>query len=553
MIEYIRKYTGLMIVVLVVVFISFLFVDSSALQRMGGASAVLKINEKSYTDAEFRRLGTGSFELAQGLAQTGDFGLYQFLISLSGGAMSQEDAIKKFFVGRVLLREAKEEFGIFPSEEDVSNTLRKMRAFAGPDGSFNAEAYRGFLKNGLGRMSLAENDLRELVSDYLVSQKLNAIIGTGLGVDRNAVAQSLALESQQVTAELGRMDLTPFEEKIEPTEEEIKTYWETIRDNFTTEPRRKFTYVIVSPTAVAEIPEEETAPTLAEAAAGPEAEKALLKAAEEKKAARAAKLAEDRRKSQLELDAKVDDFLYELENQKGGGFEDLAKANGWEVKTSELFPVSTPPADLAVSLRASSTGGTAVESLFKIEPTADPASKISPALPVGENQWLVARVDVEEKSRAKTYEEARADARAQYISEKAAEALKAAADVAVVKIKESLAAGKSFAEAAKEAGITEVTTSQNITSASRPDGATEPQNLFEITRNVDPGALADVVTESDRAFVVYVAKREVVKEENAAARLDSEVASQTSANETAAFLSWLNARTEAANVQEITH
>jgi hypothetical protein len=551
MIEYIRKYTGLMIVVLVVVFISFLFVDSRSLQRMGGATSVLKIDGKNYTDAEFRRMGTASFELTQGLAQTGDFGLYQFLLGLSGGAMSQEDAIQKFFVGRILLREAQADFGIFPSEDDISDTIRKMRAFTGPDGSFNSEAYRGFLKNGLGRMSLGESDLRELVSDYLVSQKLNAILGTGLGVNRNAVAETLALENQQITAELGRLDLAPFEDKIEPTEEEIKSYWETIRDNFTTEPRRKFTYVIASPAAVVETPEEEAAPTLAEAAAGPEAEKAQLKAAEEKKAARAAKLAEDRRKNQLELDAKVDDFLYELENQKGGGFEELAKANGWEVKTTELFPVSTPPADLAVSLRASSTGGTAIEQLFRIEASADPSSKISPALPVGENQWLVARLDAEEKSRTQTYEEARAEARAQYISEKAEEALKAAADAAVVKIKESLAAGKSFADAAKEAGINEVTTSQNITSSSRPDGATEPQNLFEITRNVDPGALAEVVTESDRAFIIHVAKREVVKEPNAAARLDSEVTSQTTTNETIAFLSWLNARTEAANVQKL--
>ena len=93
--------------------------------------------------------------------------------------------------------------------------------------------------------------------------------------------------------------------------------------------------------------------------------------------------------------------------------------------------------------------------------------------------------------------------------------MKTAATEAVEKIKASLAAGKSFAEAAKEAGITETKAFTKVTSTYRPDAATEPKNLFEATRNVDPGSLADLITEADRTFIVHVAKREVVKEENA--------------------------------------
>ena len=53
--------------------------------------------------------------------------------------------------------------------------------------------------------------------------------------------------------------------------------------------------------------------------------------------------------------------------------------------------------------------------------------------------------------------------------------MKKAADEAVAKIKAGLAAGKSFAEAAKEAGIEETKAFTKVTSSYRPDAATEPK------------------------------------------------------------------------------
>jgi peptidyl-prolyl cis-trans isomerase D len=469
------------------------------------------------------------------------------------GAANQEEAPEKFFVGRMILRQAKEEFGVYPGDDEISEYIKSLRAFAGPDGKFDPETYRNYIEKGIGRLGMTENDIRELASDVLASKKINAIVGSGLIVDRDAVAKNLALQNQLITGEIARLELAPFEEKIEPSEEEIKTYWEIIQDAFTTEPLRKFTYVVVTPNlpAEADADKQDAPESIAEAAASDEAKKAAAKKKEEEKAKRAAELAEDRRKKQLEVDGLVDDFLFQLEEQKGNGFEELAKANGWEVKTTDLFAKSASPKDLDVSLRASSRGGKAVDELFLIQETSDPFSKISEAIAIGENQWIVARIDGEEKSRPKTYEEARAEARAQYISEKATDALKIAAEEAVTKIKASLAEGKSFAEAAKEAGIAETKAFTSIISTYRPDGATEPQNLFEATRNVDPGAIAEVIVESDRAFIVHVAKREVVKAADAATRLDSEVTARTNENETTAFVAWMKSRIEAANVEQL--
>lgn len=551
MIENIRKYTGLMIVVFVILFISFFFLDTRSVRNMSGGQAILKIAGRTYNDKEFNNLGKASFELTSNLVRSGDFGLYQFLMGLSTGATNQSDAVEKFFVGRMILRQAKEEFGVYPGEEEISAYLKTLRVFAGPDQKFNPDTYRNFIEKGMGRLGMTEKDLRELASDVLASKKINAIIGSGLSPDRDALAKNLALENQQITGELAKLELTPFEEKIQPTEEEIKKYWETISDSFTTEPRRKFTYIVATPNLPTEPKADDAPESIADATASEEVKKAAAKKKDEEKAKRAAEFAEARRKKQLELDSLVDDFLFKLEEQKGAGFEELAKANGWDVKTTELFPRSASPKDLDVNLRASSRGGKAIDQLFLIKETSDPFSKISEAIAVGENQWIVARVDAEEKSRPKTYEEARADARAQYIAEKAVEAMKAAANDDITKIKTSLAAGKSFAEAAKDAGIAETKTFSAITSTYKPDGASEPKNLFEAARYVDPGSVAELISESDRAFILHVAKREVVKEPNAAARIDGEVTSRTTENETIAFTSWITARTEAAKVEQL--
>ena len=546
MIENIRKYKGLIILGLALVVFGLVLGIKDDLLRGGvGGHKILKIDGRTYSDKEFNRLGSSALELVSGLASGGDFGLYQFLMSLTAGATGRDDAAEKFFTSRIVLRNAKKELGIHPGDEEIAKQVKSMRTFADKDGNFSEETYRTFVEKGIGRMGLTEADLLELVSDYLAFNKINTIIGAGLVESRDAVAANLALENQQVSGELARLSIDPYEAEIKPTEEEIKTYWESMQDSFMTEPLRKFTYVVVTPEMPADPEADKKEDSIADAAMTDEQKKAK----EAEKAKKAAELAEARRKRQIETDTLVDDFTFKLEEQKGAGFEELVKANGWEVKTSELFSRTKPPQDLDISLRASSRGGKAVDELFRMEPTSDPVSKISQPIAIGENQWLVARLDGEEKARAKTFEEAKDEARDQYIQEKAAEAMKKAAEEALGKIKTALAAGKSFADAAKEAGIAETKAFEKVTSTYRPDAATEPRNLFESARNVDPGSLAEIITEADRTFIVLVSKREVVRQE--AASLDAQVKATASRNELSAFTDWMASRIEAAKVEQL--
>ncbi|HSP43416.1 MAG TPA: SurA N-terminal domain-containing protein [Luteolibacter sp.] len=258
MIENIRKYTGLLIVFFALVVLALVVGIKDDIFR-GGASGqpVLKIAGRTYNDKEFHQFGSGALELAQFFAQSGDFGLYSFVLGLTSGAASQDEAAERFFINRMILRQAKDEFGVHPGNGEVEEYLKSMRAFAGPDGQFDEEAYRNFIDRGIGRLGMTEQDLRELAADSLASQKINAIVGSGLGQNREITASRIAMDDQRVSGHIASLSIDPFEAEIQPTDEEIEEYWETIQDAFMTEPRRKFTYVIATPEMPAEEPDAE--------------------------------------------------------------------------------------------------------------------------------------------------------------------------------------------------------------------------------------------------------------------------------------------------------
>ncbi len=544
MIENLRKYTGLIIVLFVLVIIGFIFMDTSTMRASQGGSPYLKVGGRTYDSAEFQKTGKAGFELTQSLMQSGDFQFYGFIIALTGQADSQEQAEENFFVNRLLLRDAKEEFGVHPGEDEIDGFIKKMRIFAGDDGSFSQEKYRNFIERGIGRLGLMEEDVRRLASDVIAQKKLSEILGSGLTTPTEIVEKQNALDQQKIAVEVAMLEMAPVKEKIKVTEDEVKSYWETIRDAFRTPEKRSFTYFIAKP----ELGEEPAAlEPLAEDAS--DEEKAAF---EEKNTARTAEIEDAKRVAQLDLDKKVDNFLLRLEDQEDSAFEESAKKEGWELVTSEPFAVDSPPEELAQPLRSSSAQGTAADELFKMVITDDPISKISPAIAVGENEWVLAHYEKTVDSRVKTFEEAKEDAEKRLIEEKSSAALKKAGEEAAEAIKAAMEDGKSFAAAAEAAGIeAPVEEVSDVTANYQGDTEKVPGNLFEAVKYTDADTLEGPVLEAERAFLIYVESREVIDTPEAASSIESQVSQAAEANKIAAFMAWLNSRMEAANVQPL--
>jgi hypothetical protein len=527
MIENIRNYYWLMIVALVAVGASLVFSDFGLNRPSSGRnSAYLRIDGTNYSVNEFEKQGRASVELSMQLGM-----LMDFAAPLEGFGDPEN-----FFVRRMLVRKAAEEFGVKPADEEIAAYVKSLPAFTDRStGKYDPAAYRNVIERHIGRYGMTETDLLKMASDALTIKKLTEILGAGLRPNREVTAQESALNRQKITAEVAKIDVSSFKEAIKPTDDELKAYWENLQEAFKTEPQRKFTYILA-------------APKLPEVAATPE------EGAEEKPdpTKEDPKIIEERKNQEKALVSQVSQFMQQLESSRGSRFEEIAAELGFESKSTELFPPSAPPADLALNHIPSpgSSTGRVSDSLFRLVTTPDTFSKISEAFHVGENQWLVARLDEEVPSRVKTFEEAKDEVIAQYIEEKAQEALKKAAEEKLAQIRTSVSSGKSFADAAKEAGL-ESKPLEQVTRNYLPTEGIAPMSTFPAIRTVDPGTVADVIVEMDKAYILFVEKREVEKVADADALLDSEVESTTARNQRAAFTTWLNERHQNAKVEHL--
>lgn len=543
MIEHLRKYTGGIIFVIALLFVGLAFFGDHGTFGGHGTNdpAYIAVDDNSYSMSEFRKKGEASQSLAMGM------GLYQYVITMGGnlGGGNQEEANKQFFVNRLLVEQACEEFGIHPGDAEVAAALKAMPVFQGQDGTFDQAKYNMIATEGIGRYGMTEKDLMELVRDSLATKKLASVIGGGLSSDRQSALESVASRDQQVTIQVARTALSTFQANLKPTDEELKTAWETTKDRYQTERKIKVTYFIAKPT-YPEAKKEE--PKLPDALTEEDKKKAEKEAAD-KKAAEEAALAEQKRKVDNELADAVDAFLADLQNSEGKDFDKLAQDNSWELVTTEFFPRTAVPPALSVNLR-STTGAAraAADFLFQLDMSKDLLARCSEALPIADGAWLIARLDEEEASRTKTFEEAKEDLTKDYIAEKAGEALKKDSDEKATKIREALAAGKNFADAAKGLGL-EPKAHGPFKATDKLEGETDVSTLFQTASSVDPGALADPVMRPDGALFVYVEKREIVKDPARAERVNQAVTMSMRSLENSAFDAWLKAKLESTKVE----
>ena len=139
MIENIRKYNILIIIGLVVVAAGLVITMQTGSMRNGNGAPYLKIGSRTYTDTEYRHLGVHGLEIARDLSQqdvnqamrmadnmevvrmllsSGPFPTYQFIESLSPRSMylvEDADKTELFFINRMIVRKAMQEFGIHPN------------------------------------------------------------------------------------------------------------------------------------------------------------------------------------------------------------------------------------------------------------------------------------------------------------------------------------------------------------------------------------------------------------------------------------------------------
>jgi hypothetical protein len=242
---------------------------------------------------------------------------------------------------------------------------------------------------------------------------------------------------------------------------------------------------------------------------------------------------------------RVNEFFQELADNLGRDFEKLAAKHGLKIIKTGLFSKVNSPKELNVSIQNSNIGKLS-DSIFLLPSVGDPDEKLSDPHQTPDG-WFIGRLDEVTESTPLSFEEARTKVSIDLKKKLAREQMVADAKALHEKLSPALKSGKTFEEAAKEAG-------QKIVKldALKETGSFQGQRFpnppaFDAAKFTNPGELAPLEfspseEEASRALVVFVEKREVTKNDEYLTGLEDSFKGLSDVTRLIAFENWLNDR-----------
>lgn len=366
MIENIRKYTGLMIVVLVLLFIGLVFMGDGARTAASGKPAML-IAEKQISQKDFRRLSENTLKIPASMPFSPLFGERQknpltdlvevFSPRSTGELLSNANMVldgaspDRFLANRLAVQKAGIEFGATPGPDEVESFV-KTTLFADFEGNFDQTSYDDFIDKRVGRLGIGTKGFNEYIRDLLTAANLSKLISGGLQADAETSKALYRNMRQTISAEQVTLESASYEAEQAPSEEELKAYWEENQENYNTDERRSVSYVFYEP----------------------DWDAALVLAEEEKKAADAAKKLQEEAAAKLKEEAK--------KAEEGNADRLKKEAKKAKDAADKINETITPPAVEGAEGEVGAQGEPAQPS----EPTApvipDVAAPVIPAEPV---------------------------------------------------------------------------------------------------------------------------------------------------------------------------
>lgn len=569
MLENIRKYTGLFIVVLVLIFVGLVFFQSnSSGSGPGSGPIVVKTDHDTFSAKDLQkaeqeiRLGQ---RLMQAAFQTGSFeapsDISQFLGTLEGG--NDTETLKRYLVHRANFERAKKQYGLVPSEEEIE-LYQRENIFTNREGIFDDEGYAKFTDKGLKGLGLTVNDLNKFVASLIGFKEFTNILGAGVIANEAAAHEGFIANSQQFTLSTLSLDLETFKKEVNPTDEEVKTYWEENQGRYLTEAKRRLTYFTAAPDfAAALAKKKEEAPNKEKTPAeeAEDAEKTPEQIATDDKAKIDALVLtpQEKKKVSDELGLTIEENIWlTLQQQaeaKDGtiNLEQEAKDFGFEIKTTELLPLSKLPAEFQGPIRGAQT--TVNQELAKASLTSgNLMDSLSEILGIGTENWLLYRIDEAVEPTEMTFEEAKEVAKTDLIKETSEKALTEAIEAAREEVATAIAEGKPLHEAAVAQNL-KLTEHLTMSTNTNLPGEPNPRDVFRLASQTKTGGVskAEVIQPlSNRALFVFVKERQFVESDQNKAGLSRAVSTQQQALRGALVQHWFTAEFDKSNVELVT-
>ncbi|MEZ7956067.1 MAG: SurA N-terminal domain-containing protein [Rubritalea sp.] len=551
MIENMRKYTGLMVVVLVLLAAGLILTMGNFNANSGGRAKVTEVYGEGIDQIQYRKMGFNSLNV---IKQLRDPGLTAYAMDMifnqrldwrmmmgfyQTGSNSEE--VQKFVTRRIVIAKTAAEYGIYPSTAQAKKHIKEQIFAQG--GNFNAESYQNFMKE-IGSSGLQEEDFVNLVAESLVYDRLKNLVSSGLQTPNRLTDRSIKFQQQTLDLTTVAIDIDRYKKELKPTEEEIEDYWKENDFKYLTDRQIRISYLVEMPVYATPRP---VAPVRAAEAKDEEFKK--LDDAFQKELA----------KWELEVEKPADklsaqtlyDLSYKVDDTEGENFTAEVASAKLKLTSTELFSAKNVADEL--KLLDTKDGVSIADLIFQIKISESLKYRIPAPIKLAGNGWFYVRYDEEVMPVTKSYEEAKELAKTDYIQENAHTAMLADVQNIKDKLAKSITGGASAEEAAQinnlKANIRTGMRYDNLGKDERGGVVGSEYEIFENGTITDNKSFSEKnVEEKNQVTLVYLNKREVV---NTAEVVDTRLRIQKARSEMlqdSVFRAWMNEAVTEANI-----
>lgn len=496
----IRKHQRwLMTIVAALTIIAFAWLyNTTDLERVG-SNIVAKIYGRDVMQVDIER-AVRNYQLALALGQ------FDLVRDLSGQAQTEDEAANNFIWNLMVLQHEAARLGVEPGDQAVIDRIKTLPVFQ-TEGQFDPVKYSTFLQEQLAPRGFTERQLESVIRDSLRLAGVKALVTSPAVLMPGEVNRALE-RVRPLDVEVLRWNAAAAAKNVQVGDDEVKSAFEARARELQVPEKRSVRYVLFALT-----PEQQ-------------------------------KLEGKERVEFLQKAATATGAFAQTLSEGNADMAAAAGAAGFEVRTTPLFA-----ADGAATGALADADGEVVPAAAAVAFRLPPGPGHFEIIEVGDEGYAVIEVAAVEAARPMTFEEARADLRADLIAQKRDAALREAATSALSAVRAGLAGGKTLAAAAREAGLKpEKISGLNV--FDRELDAAQRQ-IAAAAVDLPDGTLGDFTPTPDGGFAVYLAARGQPDEKTSAEQRPLIEGGILEGKEMLLFAQWLVTAREGSGLQVV--
>lgn len=446
----------IMVTFIVIICFAWLYNDTKFFDRVG-SERVGMVYGKQVARAQYLRVAR-KFEICQML------GLNELWSGLgfTGNPRSRGDLEENFIWNSFVLRHEADALGIEPTDDEVIEAIEKLPAFE-TNGVYDSSKYNVFVEKGLMPRGFTTQQLEEIMGDSLRLQKIKALLGATNDPAPTEVRAMYERRNQKTESSVIRLKLEDFKKDVKVTDEDVQKRFEERKAALLHEETRKVKFVAF---------------TVAKS------DKPLV--------------GKDRVVAMQKLADQASEFAVALA-EKGAKLDEVAAKFSVKVEETPEFEVGDAPAELGES-------EIAAQAAFKLT-AEEPNSEVVTT----ENGYYVLQLANVTPSKPMTFDESKKRLTDEITTERATESLSLKATEFRTKITEAIKAGKSYADAATEAGAAPV--AFPVFSQAEPKmDAPDAREIMQRAADLAEGQVSDFIPTADGGLILHIDKRLPVDE-----------------------------------------